>query len=200
MATERAKRSTPTRQIELLSSNPQRKKILALLLCLSTSSNPIILLHFCTCAHFVIASSRAIPLPYLPLLTHTHARRAPYIQAKHPLSPGRPPQNKRKMKSPIALFAPILLVVLILIHIVAVADAGGHTTPGGTILDIGDCRSRYCPRNSLGTDTITTNTTTTTARPRPRPLRTVEELFGFGGGRNYNDNDDEEEGEEEEKK
>lgn len=102
------------------------------------------------------------------------------------------------MKSPIALFAPILLVNLILI--VAVADAGGHTTPGGTILVIGDCRSRYCPRNTLGMDTITTTTTTATARPRPRPrsLLTVGELFGFGGGRNYND-DDEEEGEEEEK-
>ena len=112
------------------------------------------------------------------------------------------------MKSAIALFAPILLVVLVLIHIVAVADAGGHTTPGGTILDIGDCRSRYCPRNTLGLDTITTNTTTAAAAAaaaRPRPLRTVKELFGFGGGRSYNDDDDdeeegEEEGEEEEKK
>lgn len=104
------------------------------------------------------------------------------------------------MKSPIVtLFAPTLLVLLILIHIVAVADAGGHTTPGGTILDIGDCRSRYCPRDTLGMDTITTNTTTAAARPRP--LRTVGELFGFGGGRNYNDadGDDEEEGEEEKK-
>lgn len=103
------------------------------------------------------------------------------------------------MKSAIALFAPILLVVLILIHIVAVADAGGHTTPGGTILDIGDCRSRYCPRNTLGLDTITTNTTTAAAAARPRPLRTVKELFGFGGDQTYNDDadDDEEEGEEE---
>lgn len=111
------------------------------------------------------------------------------------------------MKSPIALFTPILLVVLILIHIVAIADAGGHTTPGGTILDIGDCRSRHCPRgNTLGSmdTTISTDTTTATvtARLRPRPLRTVEELFGFGGGRNYNyndkDDDDDKDNDEEE--
>lgn len=95
------------------------------------------------------------------------------------------------MKSPMAaLFAPFLLITMIvLVLTVAVVDAGGHTTPGGTILDVGDCRSRYCPREILGTD-ATTTTTATTARPRPRPLRTVEELFGFGGGRNYDDYDD----------
>lgn len=81
---------------------------------------------------------------------------------------------------------------------VAIAEAGGHHTPGGTILDIGDCRGRYCPRNTLGMDTITTNSTTATALlPRPRPLRTVEELFGFGGRHynNYNKDDDEGDGE-----
>lgn len=90
-----------------------------------------------------------------------------------------PVSEERKMKSPIALFAPIMLVSIIaLIFIVTVADAGGHTTPGGTILDIGDCRSRYCPRNTLGMDS------------RPRPRRTVEELFGFEEGRNYNDEEE----------
>lgn len=90
-----------------------------------------------------------------------------------------PVSEEKKMKSPIALFAPIMLVSIIaLVFIVTVADAGGHTTPGGTILDIGDCRSRYCPRNTLGMDS------------RPRPRRTVEELFGFGGGRNYNDEEE----------
>lgn len=98
------------------------------------------------------------------------------------------------MKSPIALFAPVLLIIIaVFALIVAVADAGGHTTPGGTILDIGDCRSRYCPRNTLGMDTATTTTTptTTTIIVRPRPLRTVKELFGFGGGRNYDDDEEE---------
>lgn len=80
-----------------------------------------------------------------------------------------------------ALFAPIVLFVV-------VVEAGGHTTPGGTILDVGDCRSRYCPRKTLGMDTTTTtNTTTTTLITHPR---TVEELFRFGGGRNYDDHDD----------
>lgn len=88
-----------------------------------------------------------------------------------------------KMKSPIALFAPIILIVnIVLVLIVAVANAGGHSTPGGTILDIGDCRSRYCPRNTFGG---------MDPRPRPRPLRTVGELFGFGGGRSYNDDEEE---------
>lgn len=80
-----------------------------------------------------------------------------------------------------ALFAPIVLFVV-------VVEAGGHTTPGGTILDVGDCRSRYCPRNTFGMDTTTTiNTTTTTLITHPR---TVGELFRFGGGRNYDDDDD----------
>lgn len=89
------------------------------------------------------------------------------------------------MKSPIslttiiALFAPIALVVV-------VVEAGGHTTPGGTILDIGDCRSRFCPRDNLGADP----TSNTTLIPPPRPLRTVQELFRFGGGRNYDDDGD----------
>lgn len=115
------------------------------------------------------------------------------------------------MKPPIAFFIPILLIVIILIHIVAIAEAGGHPIPGGTILDIGDCRSRFCPRNTLGMDPLTTNSTTATARPRPHPLRTVEELFGFGVVWNYKDNKDDyeregegegegEEGEEEEEK
>lgn len=96
------------------------------------------------------------------------------------------PQNPR-MKLSIsltnvsALFAPIVLFVV-------VVEAGGHTTPGGTILDVGDCRSRYCPRNTFGMDTTTTiNTTTTTLITHPR---TVGELFRFGGGRNHDDDVD----------
>lgn len=76
----------------------------------------------------------------------------------------------------IALASPVVFVVV---------EAGGRTIPGGTILDIGECRSRFCPRNALGSSSSTTTTLTT--HPRPRPLtRTVEELFGFGG-QNYDD-------------
>lgn len=89
------------------------------------------------------------------------------------------------MKSLISLIA---LVAPIVGLIVVVVEAGGHSIPGGTILDVGDCRSRYCPRNTLGADT-TTITTTTTLIARPRP-RTVEELFRFGGGRSYVADDD----------
>lgn len=89
------------------------------------------------------------------------------------------------MKSPISLTAVFALLAPIVL-IVVVVEAGGHTTPGGTILDVGNCRSRYCPRNTLGA-TDTNTTTTTTLIPHPR---TVEELFRFRGGRNYDDDDD----------
>ena len=93
------------------------------------------------------------------------------------------------MKSSISLTTVFALFAPIVLFVVAV-EAGGHTTPGGTILDVGDCRSRYCPRNNpLGTDTTASSATTTTTSLITHP-RTVEELFRFGGARNYDDDDD----------